>query len=148
MDELICILYVDDEECLLEISKIFLERTGPFSVDIVTSAPAALDMMKARHYDAIISDYQMPEMDGIEFLRSVRTAGDSIPFIIFTGKGREEVEVQAFSCGADAYLQKGGNPKEQFAELALQIRKAVQKRRESAVPTSSEVNEIGEFDYL
>ena len=147
MNELICVLYVDDEQCLLEISKIFLERTGPFSVEIVTSAPAALDMMKARRYDAIISDYQMPEMDGIEFLRSVRTTGDTIPFIIFTGKGREEVEVQAFSGGADCYLQKGGNPKEQFAELAFQIRKAVQKRRESPGAAASKVNEIGEFDH-
>ena len=59
-------------------------------------------------YDAIISDYQIPDMDGIEFLKKVRSSGNSIPFIIFTGKGREEVVIEALNAGADFYLQKGG----------------------------------------
>ena len=83
------VLYVDDESDLLEISKLFLERSGQFSVDIITSAPAALTQLNSKTYDAIISDYQMPEMDGIEFLKKVRTSGNSIPFILFTGRGRE-----------------------------------------------------------
>ena len=79
------ILYVDDEENLLDISKLFLERSGQFNVDTVTSAPAALALLNSKNYDAIISDYQMPEMDGIEFLKKVRTSGNTIPFILFTG---------------------------------------------------------------
>lgn len=129
MSTQICILYVDDELCLLEIFKLYLERLGPFRVDTAASAPTALGMMKAGRYDAIISDYQMPEMDGIEFLKIVRTAGDTIPFIIFTGRGREEVEVQASRHGADGYFQKGGNPKEQFAALSLQIIMTVRERK-------------------
>ena len=88
---MISILYVDDEPGLLEIGKLFLERSGQFSVDIITSAPAALTLLDTKTYDAIISDYQMPEMDGIEFLKKVRTSGNTIPFILFTGRGRKKL---------------------------------------------------------
>jgi PAS domain S-box-containing protein len=120
------VLYVDDEPMLLELAKIFLERTGDFMVDTVTSAPAALDTLTRTSYDCIISDYQMPIMDGIVFLKTVRSKGNIAPFIIFTGKGREEVVIEALNSGADFYLQKGGDPKAQFAELAHKIRQAIQ----------------------
>ena len=105
---MISILYVDDEPGLLEIGKIFLERSGQFSVDTSTSALAALAMLDAKKYDAIISDYQMPEMDGIRFLKKIRASGNTLPFIILTGRGREEIVIQALNEGATFYLQKGG----------------------------------------
>ena len=77
------ILYVDDESAMLEVSKRFLEQSGQFSVDTVTSAQAALTLMDSKTYDSIVSDYQMPEMDGIEFLKKVRSSGNTIPFILF-----------------------------------------------------------------
>jgi len=120
------ILYVDDEPMLLELAKVFLERSGDFQVDTVTSAPAALDILTRTSYDCIISDYQMPVMDGIAFLKTVRSRGSVVPFIIFTGKGREEVVIEALNNGADFYLQKGGDPKAQFAELGHKIRQAIQ----------------------
>ncbi len=123
------VLYIDDESALLEVSKLFLERSGEFSVDIITSAPAALALLDSRTYDAVISDYQMPGMDGIEFLKRVRSSGNTIPFILFTGRGREEVVIQALNEGADFYLQKGSEPKSQFAELSHNIRQAVQRKR-------------------
>ena len=123
------VLYVDDEPMLLELAKIFLEQTGDFRVDTLTSAPAALDILDRTSYDCIISDYQMPVMDGIVFLKTVRSRGNALPFIIFTGKGREEVVIEALNSGADFYLQKGGDPKAQFAELAHKIRQAIGIRR-------------------
>jgi PAS domain S-box-containing protein len=122
------ILYVDDEPGLLEIGRLFLEQSGRFIVDTITSAPEALALLNTRNYDAIISDYQMPDMDGIEFLRRVRRSGNTIPFILFTGRGREEVVIQALNEGADFYLQKGGEPVSQFTELAHQVHHAVQQR--------------------
>ena len=71
----------------------------------------------------------MPEMDGIEFLKIVRGRGDKTPFIIFTGKWREEVVIEALNSGADFYLQKGGEPKSQFAELSNKIQHAVSTGR-------------------
>jgi PAS domain S-box-containing protein len=123
------ILYVDDEPMLLELAKLFLEQTGDFRVDTVTSAAAALDILSSTHYDCIISDYQMPGMDGLIFLKTVRSRGNTVPFIIFTGKGREEVVIEALNSGADFYLQKGGDPKSQFVELAHKVRQAIRVKR-------------------
>jgi PAS domain S-box-containing protein len=129
---MISVLYVDDETALLDVTKLFLERSGDFSVDTAESARSALGKMKATRYDAIVSDYQMPEMDGIEFLKVLRKEYPSLPFIIFTGKGREEVVIQAFESGADFYLQKGGAPKPQFTELARKITSVVEQRKSAA----------------
>ncbi|HPD76565.1 MAG TPA: PAS domain S-box protein, partial [Methanoregulaceae archaeon] len=122
------LLYVDDEPGLLEITKLFLERRGNFSVDTSLSATDALQLPGIASYDAIVSDYQMPGMDGIAFLKAVREKFGDIPFILFTGRGREEVVIEAINNGADFYLQKGGDPSAQFAELAHKARQAIARR--------------------
>jgi PAS domain S-box-containing protein len=142
------ILYVDDEPGLLEIGKLFLEKGGQFSVDIQTSASAALMLLSSTHYDAIIADYQMPVMDGIEFLKKVRKSGSTIPFILFTGRGREEVVIQALNEGADFYLQKGGQPLAQFTELAHHVRQAIQQRRAEASIRDHERREADIINFL
>jgi len=123
------VLYVDDEPGLLAIAKLFLERTGEFSVETSDSALEVMDSSTIHSYDAIISDYQMPEMDGIEFLKEVRERYGDIPFLLFTGRGREEVVIDAINHGADFYIQKGGDPKAQFAELAHKLRHAITRKR-------------------
>ncbi len=123
------VLYVDDEEALLEMGKLFLEQNGEFSVDTVLSAPEALDILNKKMYDAIVSDYKMPEMDGIEFLKRVRVTDKNIPFIIFTGRSREEIVIEALNNGADFYLHKGGDPKALYQELVHFIRQSVTMRR-------------------
>jgi len=123
------VLYVDDEPALLDIGKIYLDKSGHFCVDTASSVSEALEKLKARSYDAIVSDYQMTEIDGIQFLRYIRENYRDIPFILFTGRGREEVVIEALNSGADFYLQKGGEPKSQFAELDYKIRTAIDRRR-------------------
>ena len=122
-------LYVDDEQMLLEICKIFLEKTGDLQVQTEISARRALERIQREPFDVIISDYQMPGMDGIEFLKQIRASEITIPFIIFTGRGREEVAIAALREGADFYLQKGGDPTSQFAEMSNQIHQLVRRRR-------------------
>jgi PAS domain S-box-containing protein len=126
---MISLLYVDDEPELLDLCKIFLEKEGEFSVVTVTSAKEGLQILSEGMIDAIVSDYQMPVIDGIEFLKQVRTKFDDIPFILFTGKGREEVAVQAINNGADFYLQKGGDPRAQFSELSHKVRQAFRRKK-------------------
>ncbi|MDO9538408.1 MAG: PAS domain S-box protein [Methanocalculus sp.] len=123
------VLYVDDDPSLLEIGKIFLERAGDITVTLSQDPVLAVEKIRMNRFDAIISDYQMPGMNGIELLVRVRESGDTTPFIIFTGKGREEVVIEALNNGADHYVQKGGNPKAQFAELTHKIRRSVLWRR-------------------
>ncbi|MDD4127052.1 MAG: PAS domain S-box protein [Methanomicrobium sp.] len=130
----ISLLYVDDEPALLDIGKIFLEKTGSFYVTTAQCANEAIKLLSEKSFDAIVSDFQMPEMDGIEFLKHLRKNGSTIPFLIFTGKGREEIVIEALNEGVDFYVQKGGDPKSQFAELTHKIKKAIQsKRAEEAI---------------
>jgi len=139
MAEKIRVLYVDDESALLELGKQFLERFGDFTVTTVIRAPEAIRLLEKERFDAIISDYQMPEMDGIEFVKVLRARGDKTPFIIFTGKGREDVVIQALNCGVDFYLQKGGESKAQFAELAHKVQRAVSLRQTKEALQESEI---------
>jgi PAS domain S-box len=132
------LLYVDDEPGLLEIGKLFLEQTGDFSVTCALSAKEALEKLKNLHFDAIVADYQMPGMDGIGLLKEVRGRHGSIPYILFTGKGREEVVIAAINNGADFYLQKGGDPRAQFAELAHKLRQAIARVQSELALAASE----------
>jgi PAS domain S-box-containing protein len=123
------VLYVDDEPALLDIGKAFLEASGEFTVTTVPSVESALSVIPTQHFDAIISDYQMPVTNGLTFLKKIRAENNLIPFIIFTGQGREEIVIEAINAGADFYLQKGGAQKAQFAELAHKIKKAIELKK-------------------
>ncbi len=143
---MIRVLYVDDESNILELCKIFLERSGDFTVTIATSAPEAIRILGQKRFDAIVSDYQMPEMDGIEFLKHLKDTGNTTPVIIFTGKGREEVVIDALNAGAAFYLQKGGGAKSQFAELSHKIKKAVESRQVEEALRRNETRLRGYFN--
>ena len=126
---MINVLYVDDEAALLDVGKQFLELSGDMVVDTVTTARNALLKMSTGCYDAVISDYQMPETNGIDFLKLIRAKDEIIPFILFTGRGREEVVIEALNSGADFYIQKGGDPCSQFKELEHKVKEAVRRNR-------------------
>lgn len=135
---MIRVLMVDDDPAVLEITKVFLERSGDIEVDAVVSALEATERLQDGGYDVIVSDYVMPEMDGISFLKRVRCRGSEIPFILFTGKGREEVVIEALNNGADYYLQKDANPRVLYAELIHQIRQAAERQRSKKAVIESE----------
>jgi len=126
---MITVLFVDDEPALLDVSRLYLEKTGDLKVDTCFSTEQAIEMLKERSYDVIVSDYEMPGIDGIEFLKILRNLGNETPFIIFTGRSREHVVIDALNSGADFYLQKGGDPKSQFTELIHKIKLAVHRQR-------------------
>jgi CheY-like chemotaxis protein len=84
---MVSIRVVDDEMQFLELTRMFLEKGRGITVYTATSGDMALEMLKERRYDAIISDYAMPGMNGIEFMKRVRVMGDDTPFAIFTGTG-------------------------------------------------------------
>ncbi len=142
------ILYVDDEDLLLELTKGYLESKEGISVETCNEPHMALEMIAQNTYDAVVSDYEMPGMDGIGLLKATRANDTELPFIIFTGRGREEVVIEALNAGADSYIQKGGDPRTQFAELANIIRNSVESRRYKADLRMSEAGLLALSDRM
>jgi len=134
------ILLVDDQAAFLEITRLFLEKEGNISVDTSESAEDALTKLKQNKYDAVVSDYEMGGMDGIAFLSEFKKRAIDKPFIIFTGRSREDVVIKALNTGADFYLQKTGEAAIQFAELRNMIQQSVMRKRVEDALIRSEVN--------
>jgi PAS domain S-box-containing protein len=116
--EIIRVLHVDDDPCILEISKLMLKDMGNFEIENASCVNGALKKLETCNYDVIISDYEMPQKDGLEFLKLLKEQKNKTPFILFTGKGREEVAIKALNLGADGYYNKQGNPETVYGELA------------------------------
>ena len=160
MAERVCVLHVDDEPEFAELAAEFLEREDD-RIEVVTATSAAdgLDALAAERVDCVVSDYDMPGRDGIEFLETVRCDYPELPFVLFTGKGSEEVASEAFSAGATDYLQKKGNT-DQYTLLANRIlnyvetatAEAQRKRQLNAIEAAQEgiaiLDESGEFMYV
>jgi len=126
------VLHVDDDPNFAELTRKFLEQESEqFQVVTETHASNALDRLTEsdEKIDCILSDYALPDINGIEFLEQVRTEYPELPFILFTGKGSESVAGDALSCGATDYLQKRGGA-EQYALLANRIQNAVTQYRD------------------
>lgn len=121
------VLYVDDEPGILELVRMYLERFGNMLVDTCPSADDAGELIEKTAYDTIVLDYYMPDINGIDFLKAVRQNGLECPIIIYTGRGKEEVVIDALNNGADFYLQKEGEPTREFADLYSKVSQAIYK---------------------
>lgn len=124
------ILLVDDDEDHLFVTKRLLERKEPtFELITTVSALEALQILETEPFDAVVADYQMVGMDGLELLRAIRSSGNDVAFILFTGKGHEEVAIQALNLGADYYLRKGDDPVIQYKKLVHILRTIIDHKR-------------------
>ena len=137
-EEPLQILHVDDDASLLQISKMILETENKFEIENVTSVSEAFNALKTHSYDAVVSDYEMPEENGLDFLKRLREQKNEIGFIIFTGRGREEIAVKALNLGADRYIDKNGSPETVYCELADAIVKVVESKKAKRLLVESE----------
>lgn len=106
-----------------------LERIDS-DIEIVTetNASAGLELLASDSFDCVVSDYNMQEMNGIEFLREVREFDPTLPFILFTGRGSEQIASEAISAGVTDYLQKETGI-DQYRVLANRITNTVEQYR-------------------
>lgn len=115
-------MVVDDDSDVDETTALMLDERG-LEVTTETDPWAVLDAIGDR-LSCVVSDYQMPEMDGLEFLELVRAEDPDLPFILFTGRGSEEIASEAIEAGVDDYLQKGRQ--EQYDRLANCVESAIE----------------------
>jgi PAS domain S-box-containing protein len=151
----IAVLLVDDNPELADLTATYLEREDEqFDVTTVATASEALDRLSESTCDCIVSDYEMPGQNGIEFLTAVREAYADLPFILYTGKGSETVASDAISSGVTDYLQKESGTS-QYTVLANRIRNVVEQYRSAAALKNSkkrlslliEQSPIGVLEY-
>lgn len=127
-DPVIHVLHVDDDEDFLKKSKRKLEKWGSFEIEMVSTVTEALKKIDQKSYDVIVSDYQIPELNGLAFLKKLKEKRYHIPFILFTQTYREEIAIEALNSGAYRYFNK--NEKEiVYVELAHSLKKAVKDKR-------------------
>ncbi|PSQ39951.1 hybrid sensor histidine kinase/response regulator [Halobacteriales archaeon SW_5_70_135] len=128
MSDAIHVLHVDDDPDFADLTAVYLERGDDgFVIDTAESAAAGLDRL-SDDVDCVVSDYDMPGTNGIEFLSAVREEYPDLPFILFTGKGSEEIASDAISAGVTDYLRKGGGS-DKYELLANRITNAVDQVR-------------------
>lgn len=121
-NSIIRILYVNANLEFLTLGKSFLEQYPEYSVDIINNSLTALEMIQSQKYDVVVSGYQMPVMNGIDLLKEIKKDNKAIPFIIFTGHGREDVVIDALNNGASYYIPQKGDLQVEFHELESHIR--------------------------
>ncbi|MCT9095147.1 response regulator [Haloarchaeobius sp. HME9146] len=115
------VLLVDDEPDLVAVAAEYLERLDDrLTVESATDAQSALARLGTAQFDCVVSDYEMPVMDGVEFLEAVRETDATLPFVLFTGKDSETVANRALSANVTDYLRKQHGT-DQFAFLARKI---------------------------
>jgi len=101
------VLLVDDEEMVLTALRTFLELETPYAVMEFTSAAAALEALDEESVDVVVADFMMPEMDGISFLREVRSRKPHVSRILLTGYADVENAIRAINeAGLYYYLEK------------------------------------------
>ena len=122
-------MHVDDDSGFLEVTELILHQQGSFQVECVSSVEQAFVKLGEKEFDVVVSDYEMPIKDGLQFLKELRARGNDIPFILFTGKGREEVAIQALNLGVNAHINKQGKPETVFGKLAHAISQVANQRR-------------------
>jgi PAS domain S-box-containing protein len=125
------VLLVDDEPELAETASEYMEEEHE-RLSVVTAESAREGIRKLDDsIDCVVSDYDMPGRNGLQFLRAIRDDYPSIPFVLLTGKGSEEVAADAVTAGVTDYVRKQSGT-EQFEVLANRIITAVEKARAEA----------------
>jgi len=127
------VLVVDDSDFFAEMTAETLATDHGFTTEAATGPERALEYFSNNEVDCIVSDYEMPGMDGLEFLEAVRESDPDLPFILLTGRGDEEVASDAIAAGVTDYLLKLEVVEDkQYGRLANRIRNVVSKRRTQA----------------
>src|SRR5467141_5163310 len=140
-----CVLLVDDDLALLQaLPEALRLRMGGVKIDTADSAEAALDLIAARDYDAIVTDIKMPGIDGLELLAEIRTQRPDTPTVMITGHGEHDLVMQALRGGAYDFIQKPIDRDHLVASLsrAIQMRELSRRVKEQQTAMERHLNDL------
>jgi len=114
------VLVVDDDPLNLQLTARTLARAG-FIIRMAANGEQAVAWIGMEHFDAVVTDVQMPRMDGIELLQNIRAGMPWLPVIIMTGQAGEDVRAAASAWGAAALFQKPVNRGELISAIKVAL---------------------------
>jgi two-component system chemotaxis response regulator CheY len=111
------LLLVDDDPDMLHLMQLTFSDSGDYEVIACPDARDALEVLKQRTVSVIISDFKMPVMTGGQFVKIARDMGYSGLFILYSGRGKDQLIKKAFNDGADFYIPRSGDFNKEFTAL-------------------------------
>src|SRR5271170_3627468 len=143
--EVLTTLLVDDDAAVLHGYRRVLERHG-VAVDTAANGKEAVERVKGRRFDVIVSDLSMPEMTGLEFLKAVRAHDLDVPVILMTGEPGIESAMRAVEYGAFRYLAKPVPAQEllEHVNRAARLHKMAELKREALELPGGNGKKLGE----
>jgi DNA-binding response OmpR family regulator len=133
------LLLVEDDAALTEMLTEYLGQAG-YCVDSVAAGSAGLEALARRHYDALVLDLGLPDMDGLELCRQLRSRSD-IPVLVLTARGDALDRIVGLELGADDYLAKPFVPRELLARM-----RALLRRRSGALQAANQALRFGRLE--
>jgi DNA-binding response OmpR family regulator len=125
---MISILFITGDPAHQLLAKIYLERSGDVVVTTAGLAKHAVDLLKAQAFDAVVTDYFLPDASGAAFLGEIRSRWETLPVIVFSVWDHYEIGEEAFGAGADALVHIGGMPIPLYEILLAEIRTQMRRR--------------------
>jgi len=122
-------LVVEDDPTSALLSRHVLEQEG-FTVDQAVTGSAAIALVLATDYDAIILDLGLPDLDGLQVMDAIRREGRTTPVLVLTGALGSDSSVRALDAGADDYIRKPPVPEELSARVRAIVRRGAKQRAE------------------
>jgi two-component system KDP operon response regulator KdpE len=132
------VLVVDDEPPIRKLLRMGLNTQGYQTLD-APNAKAALELMASKP-DLIILDLGLPDMQGLELLRQIRARKDTVPIVVLSSRGDEDVKVAALDQGADDYVTKPFGMEELLARIRMALRHQLQVHGERPIFTLGELS--------
>ncbi len=132
------VLVVDDEPTILRFLRPSLATQG-YIVSEAADGKSALEVVRRKAADVVVLDLGLPDMDGLEVIRQVREAGETLPIIILSSREAEDMKVRALDLGADDYVTKPFGIDELLARVRAAQRHRLQRQGEKAIFRSGDL---------